>query len=51
MQFLQAFLLVLACVLFFVGAVPAAPVEPYRLRVVSAGLFCWALSIALAIRL
>ena len=42
---LKGFLFVLALVLFFLAAVLwAAPAEPHRLRLVSAGLFCWALS-------
>lgn len=47
MHYLHSFLIVLAAVLFFLGAVPGAPIEPYRLRVISAGLFCWAVSEAL----
>ena len=35
----------LGVVLFFLAAFPwSQPLEPWRLRLVSAGLFCWALS-------
>ena len=42
---IRVFLLVLAVVLFFIAAVAwPAPVEPYRTKLIAAGLFCWALS-------
>jgi len=42
---LHLFLVVLACVLFFVAAVAwPAPIEPYRTKLIAAGLFCWSLS-------
>jgi hypothetical protein len=37
-------LFVLAIVLFFLGILPWPPFEAWRVRIVSAGLFCWALS-------
>lgn len=43
----KLFLFVLALVLFFLGALPVpagSPYEAWRLRLVSAGLFCWCLS-------
>jgi hypothetical protein len=41
----RLFLIVLACVLFFVAAVAwPAPVEPYRTKLIAAGLFCWAVA-------
>lgn len=43
-------IVVLAIVLFFLAAVlPGPPVEPWRLRMISAGLFCWALSSIVAV--
>jgi hypothetical protein len=42
---IHTFVFVLAIVLFFLAAVPwTPPLEPWRLRLISAGLFCWALS-------
>ena len=42
---LHLILVVLACVLFFLGAFAwPAPVEPYRTKLVAAGMFCWCLS-------
>lgn len=42
---MRLFLLVLACVLFFIAAVAwPAPVEPYRTKIIAAGLFCWAVA-------
>jgi len=39
------FLIVLACVLFLLAAVAwQPPVEPYRIKLISAGLFCWAVA-------
>jgi hypothetical protein len=39
------FLMILAVVLFFIAAVAwPAPVEPYRAKLIAAGLFCWSLS-------
>jgi hypothetical protein len=39
------FLLALACVFFFIGAFAwPAPVEPYRIKIVSAGLLAWCAS-------
>jgi hypothetical protein len=36
------FLLALACVFFVIGAFAwPAPVEPYRIKIVSAGLLAW----------
>ena len=44
----RLFVFVLGLVLFFFGALaPWPPVEPWRLRIVSAGMFCWALSTAI----
>ena len=41
----RLFLVVLAVVLFFIAAVAwPAPVEPYRTKLIAAGLFCWSLS-------
>jgi hypothetical protein len=41
----RLFLVVLATVLFFVAAAAwPAPVEPYRTKLIAAGLFCWCLS-------
>ena len=41
----RLFLMVLAVVLFFIAAFGwPAPVEPYRLKIVAGGLFCWALA-------
>jgi hypothetical protein len=38
-------ILALAIVLFFLAAVmPGPPVEPWRLRIIAAGLFCWAIA-------
>lgn len=42
MTVLVMFLMVLAAVLFFVAAVFGP--EPYRQRLVAAGLFCWVLA-------
>lgn len=39
-------LLVLACLLFGLAAFGwPAPVEPYRTKIIAAGLFCWTLSL------
>jgi hypothetical protein len=43
----RIFVFMLGMVFFLFGAVAwflPAPAEPYRIRCVSAGLFCWALS-------
>jgi hypothetical protein len=41
----RLFLIVLACVLFFVAAVAwQPPIEPYRSKLIAAGLFCWAVA-------
>jgi hypothetical protein len=45
---LGSFLFILGLAFFFIAAVAyPAPVEPYRLKIVSAGLFCVWLSTAL----
>lgn len=45
---LGAFLFILGLALFFIGAVAwPAPVEPWRLKIISGGLFCVWLSTAL----
>ena len=42
---LHLFLVILAAVLFFIGAFAWPPVvEPWRVKIVSAGLFFWILS-------
>jgi len=42
---LRLILVVLATVLFFIAAVAwPGPVEPYRTKLIAAGLFCWSLS-------
>ena len=42
---LHLIFVVLACVLFAIGGFGwLAPVEPYRIKLVSAGLFFWTLS-------
>jgi hypothetical protein len=41
------FLFVLGLVLFFIASIYTPPADnPWRLRFISAGLFCWALSTA-----
>ena len=41
----RIFLLVLALVLFLGAAIGwPAPIEPYRVKIVAGGLFCWCLS-------
>lgn len=38
-------LMLLALVFFFIAATAwPAPIEPYRLKLIAAGLFCWSLS-------
>ena len=46
---LHLFLLVLACVLFFIaGFVPLVPNFPSKVNLIAWGLFCWVLSILLS---
>jgi hypothetical protein len=40
---IRFFLVMLAVVLFFLAAIPFPP-EPWKSRLVAAGLFCWCLS-------
>ncbi len=42
---LRLILVILAVVFFFIAATAwPAPIEPYRTKLIAAGLFCWSLS-------